>query len=150
MPLNRNNNEVCKSFAVGTKIEYMNKLFEVVESNSCCDCSIASICSSSDLSASDRNDDILSRDKRINIFGECSSVRRPDSKSIVFAEMVLIASKIKSKEKDHWIKDNDWRDVVLDLKELSYHFSFVNDIAAKDWGGNLENIIEDFLMEYKP
>ena len=73
-----------------------------------------------------------------------------DTTSIVFAEMVLIASKIKSKEKDHWIKDNDWRDVVLDLKELSYHFSFVNDIAAKDWGGNLENIIEDFLMEYKP
>lgn len=107
MPTNRNNNEVSQSFAIGTKIEYMNKLFEVVESNSCCDCSIASICSSNDLSASDRNDDILSRDKRINIFGECSSVRRPDSKSIVFAEI----PKEYSKDKYHkiiplWRVDN--------------------------------------------
>ena len=111
MPTNRNNNEVSQSFAIGTKIEYMNKLFEVVESNSCCDCSIASICSSSDLSASDRNDDILSRDKRINIFGECSSVRRPDSKSIVFAEIPKEHSKDTSKDKYHkiiplWRVDN--------------------------------------------
>ena len=87
MPINRNNNEVSQSFTIGTKIEYMNKLFEVTESNQCCDCSLATICSSSDMSASDRNDDALSRDKRINIFGECSSLRRPDSKSIVFVEI---------------------------------------------------------------
>lgn len=37
MPTNRNNDEVCKAFAIGTKIEYMNKLYEVRESNSCCD-----------------------------------------------------------------------------------------------------------------
>lgn len=67
----------------------MNKLFEVTESNQCCDCSLATICSSSDISASDRNDDVLSRDKRINIFGECSSLRRPDSKSVVFAEVPM-------------------------------------------------------------
>ena len=73
-----------------------------------------------------------------------------DTTTIVFAEKILIASKIKSGEKDHWIKDYDWRDVVLDLKDLAYHFSFVNDIAVKDWGGNLENIVEDFLMEYNP
>lgn len=65
----------------------MNKLFEVTESNQCCDCSLATICSSSDIYAGDRNDDVLSRDKRINIFGECSSLRRPDSKSIVFVEI---------------------------------------------------------------
>lgn len=88
MPTNRNNNEVSQSFAIGTKIEYMNKLFEVTESNQCCNCSLATICSSSDISASDRNNnDVLSRDKRINIFGECSSLRRPDSKSIVFVEI---------------------------------------------------------------
>lgn len=87
MPTNRNNNEVSQSFAIGTKIEYMNKLFEVTESNQCCDCSLATICSSSDISAGDRNDDALSRDKRINIFGECSSLRRPDSKSVVFVEV---------------------------------------------------------------
>ena len=89
MPTNRNNNEVGKSFAIGTKIEYMNKLFEVTESNQCCDCSIATICSSSDISTGDRNDDGLSRDKRINIFGECSSLRRPDSKSVVFVEVPM-------------------------------------------------------------
>lgn len=87
MPTNRNNNEVGKAFAIGTKIEYMNKLFKVTESNQCCDCSLATICSSSDISAGDRNDDALSRDKRISIFGECSSLRRPDSKSIVFVEI---------------------------------------------------------------
>lgn len=89
MPTNRNNNEVSQSFAIGTKIEYMNKLFEVTESNQCCDCSLVTICSSSDISASDRNDDALSREKRINIFGECSSLRRPDNKSIVFVEVPM-------------------------------------------------------------
>lgn len=94
MPTNRNN-EVSQSFAIGTKIEYNGKLFEVIESNQCCDCSLATICSSSDLSAGDRNDDdALSRDKRINIFGECSSLRRPDSKSVVFVEVST------TKEKD--------------------------------------------------
>lgn len=87
MPTNRKNDEASQSFAIGTKIEYMNKLFEVTESNQCCDCSIANICSSSDIYANDRNDDVLSRDKRINIFGECSSLRRPDSKSVVFMEI---------------------------------------------------------------
>ena len=87
MPSNRSNNERGKAFAIDTKIEYMNKLYEVRESNSCCDCSLATICSSSDISAGDRNDDVLSRDKRINIFGECSYVRRPDTKSVVFVEI---------------------------------------------------------------
>lgn len=70
----------------------MNKLFEVTESNQCCDCSLATICSSSDISAGDRNYDALSRDKRINIFGECSSLRRPDNKSIVFVEVPMTKS----------------------------------------------------------
>lgn len=118
MPSNRNNNEVSQSFAIGTKIEYMNKLFEVTESNQCCDCSLATICSSSDISAGDRNDDALSRDKRINIFGECSSLRRPDSKSVVFVEV----PKDNSKEEYHkfiplWIDNNytQLRPVEFDL-----------------------------------
>lgn len=89
MPRNRNNNEIGKAFAVGTKIEYMNKLYEVTESVNCGDCSLASICSNSNLSASDRNDDALFRDKRINIFGECSSDKRPDTKSVVFVEVPM-------------------------------------------------------------
>lgn len=90
MPRNRNNNsELCKAFAVGTKIEYMNKLYEVTEGCSCVNCSIANICSSSVLSPSDRNDDTLSKDKRINIFGACSSTIRPDTKSVVFVEVPM-------------------------------------------------------------
>lgn len=90
MPKNRNNNEVGKSFAIGTKISYMNKLYEVIESNSCADCSLAAICSSSDKSSNIKGD--LLKEERIRIFGECSSVRRPDSKSIVFAEITKDAS----------------------------------------------------------
>lgn len=98
MPSNRSNNEIGKAFAIGTKIEYMNKLYEVTESDSCCDCSLATICSSSDISAGDRNDDALSRDKRINIFGECSHVRRTDTKSVVFVEIT------KDNTKDNYYK----------------------------------------------
>ena len=91
MPTNRNNNnEVSQSFAIGTKIEYMNKLFEVTESNQCCDCSLATICSSSDKSSNIKGD--LLREERIKIFGECSSLRRPDSKSIVFVEVPMTKS----------------------------------------------------------
>ena len=95
MPSNRSNSERGKAFDIDTKIEYMNKLYEVRESNQCCDCSLATICSSSDISAGDRNDDALSRDKRINIFGECSSLRRLDKKSVVFVEIPKDDSKDK-------------------------------------------------------
>lgn len=97
MPSNRSNSERGKAFDIYTKIEYMNKLYEVRESNSCCDCSLATICSSSNISVGDRNDDALSRDKRINIFGECSSLRRLDKKSVVFVEIPKDDSKDNSK-----------------------------------------------------
>lgn len=97
MPSNRSNSERGKAFDIDTKIKYMNKLYEVRESNSCCDCSLATICSSSNISAGDRNDDALSRDKRINIFGECSSLRRLDKKSVVFVEIPKDDSKDNSK-----------------------------------------------------
>lgn len=86
MPKNRNNNnEIGKSFAIGTKIEYNSKSYEVTESNQCCDCSLAAICSSNDKSSSITGD--LLREERIKIFGECSSLRRPDTKSVVFIEV---------------------------------------------------------------
>lgn len=97
MTSNRSNSERGKAFAIGTKIEYMNKLYEVTESDSCCDCSLATICSSSNIFTGDRNDDALSRDKRINIFGECSSLRRLDKKSVVFVEISKDDSKDNSK-----------------------------------------------------
>lgn len=112
MPTNRSNSERFKAFDIDTKIEYMNKLYEVRESNSCCDCSLATICSGSDISAGDRNDDALYRDKRINIFGECSSRRRLDKKSVVFVEIPKDDSKDNSKDKYYkvlplWIDDNN-------------------------------------------
>lgn len=122
MPLTRNNNEKGKAFDIDTKIEYMNKLYEVRESKSCCDCSLATICSSSDISASDRNDDVLSRDKRINIFGECSSLRRLDRKSVVFVEIPKEHSKDTSKDEYYkfiplWIDNNyiQLRPIEFDL-----------------------------------
>lgn len=96
MPTNRNNNEPGKAFAVGTKIEYNGKSYEVIESNSCVDCSIASICSSSNISGIDIGSTLF-RDKRINIFGECSSLKRPDTKSVVFIEIPKDDSKDNSK-----------------------------------------------------
>lgn len=83
---NNNSNEV-KQFAIGTKIEHNDKLYEVVQGKFCNDCSIASICSSNDITSGNRIGDVLSRDKRINIFGECSPNNRDDNTSVVFKEI---------------------------------------------------------------
>lgn len=87
MKTKKNNDEVGKSFDIGTKIEYDGKSYKVIESDSCADCSIASICSSSGISGGIDIGSTLFRDKRINIFGECSSLKRPDTKSVVFMEV---------------------------------------------------------------
>ena len=96
------NNEVSQSFAIGTKIEYMNKLYEVRESNYCGDCSLATICSSSDV-AKNYSYNLLSRDERVKIFGECSPIKRIDNKSVVFKEIPNNKSKDDSKDNS---KDN--------------------------------------------
>lgn len=115
MPINRNNNEIGKTFAIGTKIEYDGKLYEVTESNQCCDCSLATICSSSDISGGIDIGSTLFREERIKIFGECSSLRRPDSKSVVFMEIPKDNFKDNSKDnskdeyykiKPLWVDDN--------------------------------------------
>lgn len=97
MSSNRSNSERDKAFDINTKIEYMNKLYEVRESNYCCDCSLATICSSSNISGGIDIGSTLFRDKRINIFGECSSLRRLDKKSVVFVEIPKDDSKDNSK-----------------------------------------------------
>lgn len=84
MPTNRNNNK-AKEFAIGTRIKYNGKLYEVIESVNCADCSIANICSNSNID--DKTGYGLSVDKRLNIFGACSSFDRYDSKSVVFVEV---------------------------------------------------------------
>ena len=90
MPTKRNNE--VKEFAIGTKIEYNGKLYEVVRSKYCDGCSIASICSSNDITSGNRIGDVLSRDKRLSIFGECSSITRDDNTSIIFKEIPMTKS----------------------------------------------------------
>ena len=75
-----------KEFAIGTKIEYNGKLYKVIEQNFCNECSLAYICSNNDVAKND-SDNLLSRDKRISIFGECSPICRTDRKSVVFKEI---------------------------------------------------------------
>ena len=76
-----------KEFAIGTKIEYNGKLYEVVEGKYCDNCSIASICSNNDKTSDNNITGVLSRDQRINIFGECSKIHRNDNTPIVFKEI---------------------------------------------------------------
>lgn len=119
MPKNRNNNnEIGKSFAIGTKIEYNGKSYEVTESNQCCDCSLAAICSSNDKSSSITGD--LLREERINIFGECSSLRRLDKKSVVFVEISKDDSKDNSKDKYYKIEPVFRDDNPSKLKSVEF------------------------------
>ena len=76
-----------KEFAIGTKIEYNGKLYIVVEQTYCDNCSIANICSNNDKTSGNKISDVLSRDQRINIFGECSKIHRNDNTPIVFKEI---------------------------------------------------------------
>ena len=76
-------------FAIGTKIEYNGKLYEVVEQKFCDECSLKNICPNNDVAKNDNSDNLLSRDERINIFGECSPIKRTDNKSVVFKEIPI-------------------------------------------------------------
>lgn len=89
----RKNNET-KEFAIGTKIEYNGKLYEVVEEPFCDECYLKNICPNNDIDTNKNSDNLLNRDKRISIFGECSYIYRKDHKSVVFKEIS------KTKEKD--------------------------------------------------
>lgn len=85
MQTRKNNN--TKEFAIGTKIEYNGKLYEVVEQKFCDECSLKNICPNNDIDTNKNSDNLLSRDKRLSIFGECSSLGRKDRKSVVFVEV---------------------------------------------------------------
>lgn len=76
-----------KEFAIGTKIEYNDKLYEIVEQKFCDECSLKHICPNTDIAKHNNSDNLLSRDERINVFGECSAVKRKDCKSVVFKEI---------------------------------------------------------------
>lgn len=83
----KRNNDKGKDFAIGTKIEYNGKSYEVVKGKYCDDCSIANICSNNDITSGNDVTGVLSRDKRISIFGECSRINRTDNNHIVFKEL---------------------------------------------------------------
>ena len=76
-------------FAIGTKIEYDGKLYEVVEQKFCDKCSINNICPNNDVAKNNYSYNLLSRDERINIFGECSPIKRKDNKTVVFKEITI-------------------------------------------------------------
>lgn len=73
-----------KEFVVGTKIEYNSKLYEVVKSNTCENCSISSFCSASDNYVPSL---LIPRDKLLSTFGKCSAIDRTDGTSVVFKEI---------------------------------------------------------------
>lgn len=73
-----------KEFAIGTKIEYNNKLYEVVKNNTCENCSISSFCSASDNYVPSL---LIPRDKLLSTFGKCSAIDRTDGTSVVFKEI---------------------------------------------------------------
>ena len=106
-----------KEFAIGTKIEYNGKLYEVVEGKYCDNCSIANICSNNDKTSGNNITGVLSRDKRISIFGECSSIVRSDGKSVAFKEIP------KTKEQDVYNDDalyktnNEIMPILIDLPD---------------------------------
>ena len=77
-----------KEFAIGTKIEYNGKLYEVVEQKFCDECSINNICPNNDV-AKNYSYNLLNRDERVKIFGECSPIHRKDHKTIVFKEIPI-------------------------------------------------------------
>ena len=85
MPTRKNNE--TKEFAIGTKIEYNGKLYKVVEQEFCDECSLKNICPNNDIDTNKNSDNLLNRDKRISIFGECSYIYRKDHKSVVFKEI---------------------------------------------------------------
>lgn len=76
-----------KEFAIGTKIEYNGKLYEVVEELFCDNCSIANICNNAEFTNIKKSDNLLSREQRYSIFGECSNYNRADGTSVVFKEV---------------------------------------------------------------
>lgn len=86
MPTKRND---VREFAIGSKIEYNGKLYEVVEGNYCDNCAIANICANNDIYSNNEHDDVLSRDQRLNIFGDCSNINRADGTDIVFKEVPM-------------------------------------------------------------
>ena len=129
MEINKNNNKF-KQFTIGTRIEYNGKLYEVVAQTYCDNCSIANICSNNDKTSGNNITGVLSRDKRISIFGECSSIVRSDGKSVAFKEIHEDIPEIDNNiVKPLYVGDNksQLRPIEFDMPE-----GFIIDIENSD------------------
>ena len=118
MPTNRKNE--VKEFAIGTKIEYNGKLYEVIEGNYCDNCAIANICANNDVYSNNEHDDVLSRVQRLNIFGDCSNINRADGTDIVFKEIPKDYSKDNSKDEYYKIIPLYVDDNPTELKPIEF------------------------------
>lgn len=127
-----------KEFAIGTKIEYMNKLYLVVAQTYCDNCSIANICSNNDKTSGNNITGVLSRDKRISIFGECSSIVRSDGKSVAFKEIP------KTKEQD----DNTVRLYKIDDEHNYIKIDVPDNFIIDKWNSNLDKGIVKFKRKW--
>ena len=107
-------NEV-KEFAIGTKIEYNGKLYVVVRDKYCDNCSIANICSNNDKTSGNNITGVLSRDKRISIFGECSSIVRSDGKSVAFKEIPKTTEQDVYNGSPLYKTNNELMPILIDL-----------------------------------
>lgn len=128
-----------KEFAVGTKIEYNNKLYEVVKSNTCENCSISSFCSASDNYVPSL---LIPRDKLLSTFGKCSAIDRTDGISVVFKEI----SKDDSKDEYYkimplWIDNNS-----IQLKPVE--FDLPNDYVIDKEHSDLDKGIIRFKSKW--
>nr|DAI06444.1 MAG TPA: hypothetical protein [Crassvirales sp.] len=139
MPKNRNND--TKEFAIGTKIEYNGKLYEVVESVNCGDCSLKNICSNNDVDKPNSDACIL-RDKRISIFGECSFSTRSDNKSVVFIEI----PKDNTNNKYYKIEPLFREDNPSKLKSVK--FDLPNGYVIDKYNSDLDKCIIRFKREW--
>ena len=134
--IKKRNYKVGKSFNIDTKIEYNGKSYKVIESDSCDDCSIASICSSNDKSSNIKG--YLLREERIKIFGECSSLKRPDTKSVVFKEVSSNEEVLSNEEEDVYdievLYKNDKE--LLPIR-INIPFGYTIDIENSDLANNI-------------
>jgi len=128
-----------KDFAVGTKIEYNNKLYEVVKSNTCENCSISSFCSASDNYVSSL---LIPRDKLLSTFGKCSAIDRTDGTSVVFKEIPKDDSKDDYyKISPLWIDNNS-----IQLKPVE--FDLPNDYVIDKEHSDLDKGIIRFKSKW--
>lgn len=140
MPLNKKRKDYNhKEFAVGTKIEYNNKLYEVVKSNTCENCSISSFCSASDNYVPSL---LIPRYKLLSTLGKCSAIDRTDGTSVVFKEI----PKDNTKDKYYKIEPLFRDDNPSKLK--SVEFDLPNDYVIDKDNSDLDKGIIRFKRKW--